>query len=122
MPYVDIVAKDDYVSLYYWTSSHNNNVGLFDPDKPTIVMLHPTGLDSSWMQRQAEDPRLYSAYNIIMFDNRIAGKSQCRFSGKYDLWVTAADLAHAFYHLRLPPSHLFAPDHGSHAILRFATL
>ena len=74
------------------------------------------------MQPQVEDPRLYNHYNIIMFDTRITGKSRCRYSGKHDLWVTAADLAHAFYHLRLPPAHVFAPDLYALAALRFAAL
>ncbi|EKM59592.1 uncharacterized protein PHACADRAFT_250189 [Phanerochaete carnosa HHB-10118-sp] len=74
------------------------------------------------MQPQVEDPRLRNHYNMIVFDTRITGKSRCRYSGKHDLWVTAADLAHAFYHLRLPPAHIFAPDLYSMAALRFAAL
>ena len=41
---------------------------------------------------------------------------------KDDLWVAAADLAQAFYHLRLPPSHIFAPDLHCGTALRFAAL
>lgn len=122
MPFVDIATKDDYASLWYWTNTCNNNVGIFDPARPVLVLLHPAGLDSSWMQPQVEDPRLYNNYNIIMFDTRITGKSRCRYSGKHDLWVTAADLAQAFYHLRLPPAHIFAPDLYSFAAMRFAAL
>ena len=122
MPFVDIVSKDDYVSLWYNTNTFNNNVGIFDPTKPTLVLLHPAGLDSSWMQPQTEDPRLHNAYNMIMFDTRITGPSETRYTGKYDLWVAAADLAHAFYHLRLPASHIFAPDLYSGAAMRFAAL
>lgn len=122
MPFVDIIAKDDYVSLWYWTNACNNNVGMFDFSRPTLVLLHPISLDSAWMQPQLEDPRLFNHYNMIMFDTRVTGKSRCRYSGKHDLWVTAADLAQAFYHLRLPPSHLFAPDLFTHSCLRFAAL
>ncbi|KAI0698873.1 Alpha/Beta hydrolase protein [Cytidiella melzeri] len=122
MPYVDIVSKDDYVSLWYKTNTCNNNIGIFDPAKPTLVLLHPCGLDSSWMQPQAEDPRLFNSYNMIMFDMRISGLSETRYTGKYDLWVAAADLAQAFYHLRLPPSHLFATDVFTGAVMRFAAL
>ncbi|KAI0775439.1 Alpha/Beta hydrolase protein [Irpex lacteus] len=122
MPCVDIVSKDDYVSLWYNTNTYNNNVSLFDPAKPTLVLLHPAGLDSSWMQTQAEDPRLHNVYNMIMFDTRITGPSETRYTGKYDLWVAAADLAQAFYHLRLPPSHIFAPDLYSGVAMRFAAL
>ncbi|KIP09848.1 hypothetical protein PHLGIDRAFT_34214 [Phlebiopsis gigantea 11061_1 CR5-6] len=122
MPFVDIVTKDDYASLWYWTNTYNNNVGIFDPARPVLVLLHPSGLDSSWMQPQVEDPRLHNNYNIIMFDTRVTGKSKCRYSGKHDLWVTAADLAQAFYHLRLPPAHIFAPDLYCFAAMRFAAL
>ena len=122
MPFVDLVSADDYVSLWYWTNTPSNTVGSFDPEKPTLVLLHPAGLDSTWMNYQVEDPRLFCEYNMIMFDTRISGQSECKFSGKHDLWVTAADLAHAFYHLQLPPAHLFAPDIYSQAALRFAAL
>ncbi|KAI0092555.1 Alpha/Beta hydrolase protein [Irpex rosettiformis] len=122
MPFVDIVSKADYVSLWYNTNTFNNNVGIFDPAKPTLVLLHPVGLDSSWMQAQAEDPRLHNSYNMVMFDTRMTGPSETRYTGKYDLWVAAADLAHAFYHLRLPPSHIFAPDLYSGVAMRFAAL
>jgi pimeloyl-ACP methyl ester carboxylesterase len=122
MPYVDIVSKDDHVSLWYRTNTYNNNVGIFDPAKPTLVLLHPGALDSSWMQPQAEDPRLHNSYNMIMFDMRITGQSESRYTGKYDFWVAAADLAHAFYHLRLPPSHIFAPGFAVNTALRLAAL
>ncbi|KAI0347009.1 alpha/beta-hydrolase [Trametopsis cervina] len=122
MPFVDIVARDDYASIWYWTNTYNNSVGIFDPEKPTIVLLHPAGLDSSWLQPQVEDPRLSDSYNMIMFDTRLSGQSQSRYTGKLDLWVTAADLAQAFYYLRLPPSHIFACDVSAEAALRFAAL
>ena len=42
MPYVDLVSGDDYASIWYDTNAPNGNVGGFDPNKPTIVMLHHT--------------------------------------------------------------------------------
>lgn len=122
MPFVDLVGDGDYASIWYWTNAYNTCVGTFDYSKPTLILLHPVGLDSSWMQPQAEDPRLHNNYNIVMFDTRITGRSQCRFNGKYDLWVAAADLAQAFYQLRLPPAHIFAPDLSAQVALRLACL
>ena len=122
MPYIDLVSGDDYASIWYWTNAYNTCVGIFDYSKPTLILLHPVGLDSSWMQPQAEDPRLHNNYNIVMFDTRIPGRSQSRFNGKYDLWVAAADLAQAFYQLRLPPAHIFAPDLSAQVALRLACL
>jgi pimeloyl-ACP methyl ester carboxylesterase len=66
------------------------------PDKPTIVMLHPLYLNSSWLWGQMDDPRLNSIYNIIAFDTRTSGKSMSSPSGMYDTWVQAADLALCF--------------------------
>lgn len=122
MPYIDLVAKDDYASLWYSTNTPNRNVGGFDPEKPTIVMLHPLHVDSAWLYPQLDDPRLADKYNIVTFDTRITGSSSHRFSGKYDLWVAAADLAHAFYHLRLPPAHIFASEVFAYVALRLAAL
>ncbi|PCH41599.1 alpha/beta-hydrolase, partial [Wolfiporia cocos MD-104 SS10] len=122
MPYVDLVSSDDYSSIWYTTNSPNGNVGGFDPAKPTIVMLHPLFLDSTWLHPQMDDPRLHTGFNIIIFDTRTTGKSLYRHSGRHDLWVTAADLAHCFHHLCLPPVHLFAPELYAYAALRFAAL
>ncbi|KAL1937580.1 hypothetical protein VTO73DRAFT_13075 [Trametes versicolor] len=122
MPYVDLVSSDDYAAIWYTTNAPACNVSGFDPAKPTLIMLHPLFLDSSWMHPQLDDPRLNANFNIIVFDLRTSGKSLYRPSGRYDLWVTAADLAHCFYHLRLPPAHIFAPELFSFSALRFAAL
>lgn len=81
----------------------NNNVGSFIRDRPTIVMLHPLFLDSSWLQSHFDDPRLASEYNIIAFDQRTMGRSRCRPSELHDSYVDAADLAHAIQ----VPSHVY---------------
>ncbi|OBZ71835.1 hypothetical protein A0H81_08215 [Grifola frondosa] len=60
-----VLRPDDYASVFYSTNAPNLNVSSLDPEKPTIVMLHPLFLDSSWMQPQLEDPRLHSSYNIV---------------------------------------------------------
>ncbi|OSX60525.1 hypothetical protein POSPLADRAFT_1047949 [Postia placenta MAD-698-R-SB12] len=122
MPYVDLVSDDDYASIWYYTNSPNGNVSGFDPDKPTIAMLHPLCLDSTFMHPQLDDPRLDLGYNIIVFDTRTTGKSLSRASGRHDLWVITADLAHCFHHLRLPPVHFFAPELYGYVALRFAVL
>lgn len=96
MPYVDLVSSDDYASIWYTTNAPSGNVGGFDPAKPTIVMMHPLFLDSTWMHSQMDDNRLHSGYNIVAFDTRTTGKSLFRPTGRQDLWVNAADLAHCF--------------------------
>ncbi|THH33739.1 hypothetical protein EUX98_g470 [Antrodiella citrinella] len=122
MPFIDLVARDDYASLWYSTNTQARNVGGFDPLKPTIVMLHPLHVDSEWLYPQLDDPRLFQKYNIVTFDTRLTGASFNRFSPKYDLWVAAADLAHAFYHLRMPPAHIFASEVFGYVALRLASL
>ncbi|CAL1702087.1 unnamed protein product [Somion occarium] len=122
MPFVDLVSKEDYASLWYYTNSPYNNVGDFKPERPTIVMLHPFIMDSTWCYPQLDDPRLNENYNIVILDTRLTGKSVCKFSGKYDLWVAAADIAHAFHHLRLPAAHIFASEVFVLVALRLAIL
>jgi pimeloyl-ACP methyl ester carboxylesterase len=95
MPFVDLVSKDDHVSLWYITNSPLGTIGAFDPSKPTILMLHPFMLDSSWLTMHMQDPRLDTKYNIVAFDMRSCGRSRCRSSGAHDSWVDAADLAMA---------------------------
>lgn len=101
----------------------NNNVGSFIRDRPTIVMLHPLFLDSSWLQSHFDDPRLASEYNIIAFDQRTMGRSRCRPSELHDSYVDAADLAHAIQILCIPPSHFLAFECVSvNAVLRLTAL
>lgn len=122
MPFVDIATADDYASLWYSTNTPYSNVGSFTPDKQTIVMLHPFAMDEAWCFPQLEDPRLGENYNIVTINTRLTGRSVCKFTGKYDLWVAAADIAHMFYHLRLPRSHIFASEVFVLVALRLAIL
>ncbi|KAF9008828.1 Alpha/Beta hydrolase protein [Cyathus striatus] len=123
MPYVDLHSGDDYASIYYTTSAPHSNVGGFDPEKPTVIILHPLFLDSTWLDHQFGDPRLYLNCNMIAFDMRTSGRSTCRPSGKHDSWVEAADLALCHQHLQLPPCHILALEGTSiNCALRFAVL
>lgn len=96
MPYVDLHSKADYASIYYTTNAPHCNVSGFDAAKPTIVILHPVFLDSTWLDLQLGDSRFNANYNLIAFDMRSCGKSYCRPSGRHDSWVEAADLAFCF--------------------------
>lgn len=96
MPYIDLLHPFDAVSIWYTASSRLGTVNSLQPDKPTIVMLHPLYLNSSWLWGQMDDPRLNSAFNMIAFDTRTSGKSMSTPSGMYDTWVQAADLALCF--------------------------
>jgi pimeloyl-ACP methyl ester carboxylesterase len=96
MPYIDLQSADDWASIYYRTNSPLNNVGGFDANKPTVVMLHGLFLDSTWMDNQFGEPRLSENYNLVAFDMRVNGRSSARPSGKHDSWVDAADLALCF--------------------------
>lgn len=141
MPYVDIYSKDDYASIFYTTNTEYDSVGGFDPGRPTIIMLHPTFLDSSWLSEQFADPRLENHFNLIAFDMRVCGKSMCRTNGKHDSWVEAADVAMCsqvrswsikffsssdscyFKTLQLPPCHVLACEYlAVNCALRFAIL
>ncbi len=96
MPYVDFISGEDRVSLWYITNTNTCNASSFDPLKPTIILLHPLFLDSTWLNTQMEDPRLNKSYNMIALDLRACGKSNSSLTGAHDCWVNAADLA--FFH------------------------
>jgi pimeloyl-ACP methyl ester carboxylesterase len=93
MPFVDLHSQDDFASIFYTTNTTFNNVSAFDPERPTIIVLHPLFLDSTWLDNQFGDPRLSGHYNVIAFDMRTCGRSRCRSSGRHDSWVDSADLA-----------------------------
>ncbi|KDR83489.1 hypothetical protein GALMADRAFT_235659 [Galerina marginata CBS 339.88] len=123
MPTVDLHSKADYASIYYRTNTPHCNVGGFDPEKPTLVILHPAFLDSTWVDSQMGDSRFDNNYNIIALDMRSCGKSVCRPNGRHDSWVDAADLAFCFQKLHLPPSHILGLEGTSiYCALRFAVL
>ncbi|KAF8640140.1 hypothetical protein AX17_001376 [Amanita inopinata Kibby_2008] len=123
MPFVDLCSKDDYASIYYKTNSLFNNVSGFDPEKPSVLILHPLLLDSSWLNYHFDDARLYQNYNMIAFDTRTSGTSKCKASGSHDSWVEAADLAFCHQILQLPQCHILALESLSvNCALRFAVL
>ncbi|KAG8218315.1 alpha/beta-hydrolase [Butyriboletus roseoflavus] len=123
MPSVHLPSRDDHVSIWYTTNSTYGNVGSFDPGKPTVALLHPLFLDSSWLTRHFDDPRLSSDYNLVAFDQRNQGRSRCRPSALHDCYVDAADLASAIQALMLPPAHFLAFECISvNAVLRLAAL
>lgn len=93
MPFVDLHSQDDFASIFYTTNTTFSNVSAFDPERPTIIVLHPLFLDSTWLDNQFGDPRLSGHYNVIAFDMRTCGRSRCRSSGRHDSWVDSADLA-----------------------------
>lgn len=119
MPHVDLYSTGDFASIFYVTNSPFGNVSGFDPDKQTVIILHPLFLDTQWLENHWGDPRLYSNFNLIAFDMRCAGKSACRASGRHDPWVEAADLAlcHLVRFLSLSPStYLLDTDRGIHPL------
>jgi hypothetical protein len=86
-------GADDWISIWYDTSSPNGWTTGFDPAKPTVLLMHPPFLDSSWMHFQAEDARLRGRCNILAYDARAAGQTKHIPTGKHDIWTDAADLA-----------------------------
>ncbi|KAL1721333.1 Alpha/Beta hydrolase protein [Schizophyllum commune] len=123
MPYVDLYSNDDYARIHYKTNTLFNNVGGFDPEKPTVVILHPNFLDSTWVHNQFSDLRLDDGFNLIAFDMRVNGRSRARPSGRHDSWTDAADLAFCHSMLGLPPWHILALEGVSvNTALRFAAL
>ncbi|KAI0069187.1 alpha/beta-hydrolase [Artomyces pyxidatus] len=114
---------DDYAAFWYTTNSPTGWVGSFDPSKPTIILLPPPYLDSTWLNTQFEDPRLDANFNMIAFDARHTGKTLARVHGGQDAWTDAADLAMACQELCLPPAHVWAAEApATYCALRFATL
>jgi pimeloyl-ACP methyl ester carboxylesterase len=75
------------------TNSQFGNVSGFDPEKPTVLVLHPMFFDTQWLDYHWGDPRLYQNFNLIAFDMRCSGRTVCRPNPRHDTWVEAADVA-----------------------------
>lgn len=93
MPFIDLHSKDDFASIFYITNTDFGNVGGFDPEKPTVIILHPMFFDVQWIDNHWGDPRIYQKCNLIAFDMRCSGRSVSRPSARHDTWVEAADIA-----------------------------
>ncbi|KAF8527486.1 Alpha/Beta hydrolase protein [Hysterangium stoloniferum] len=100
------IAND--IALFYITNTPNDNVALFDTQKPTILLMHPVSLDVTWLRGQFKEPRLTNMYNMIAFDQRNSGRTKSTYSARRDSYVDAADVAFACELLQLPPVHVFA--------------
>lgn len=143
MPFIDLYSTNDFVSIYYKTNSEYGNVGGFDMDKPTILILPPMFFDTQWLDNHWGDPRLYQNFNLIALDMRCSGETVSRPNPRHDTWVEAADVAlcHLVCYiltyilhdhgltftitqkLRLPPCHIMALEPISVCVaLRFALL
>lgn len=116
MPWVDLQTPDDYASIFYFTTSITGNAGGLDPNRPTVILLHPIFLDSTWVDIQFQDLRLYTSFNLVAFDMRSSGKSKCRLNPLHDSWVNAADLA-----LCMQVGRIFALVYLGHALIRSET-
>jgi pimeloyl-ACP methyl ester carboxylesterase len=132
MPYIDIVSTQSWTSIWYICNSPTGQTTGFDPVKPTILLLHPFLLDTTWLRAQLDNPDLSEKYNLIAPDLRCHGRSKSSLTGYHDLFVEAADLAflhhvrgirsisslalihtcHNFVNqrLHLPPVHVFAAE------------
>ncbi|KAH9998107.1 hypothetical protein BJV74DRAFT_767974 [Russula compacta] len=108
MPYVDIAQGNDFASSWYITNSPIGHVRSFNPDKPTIIFLHPFFLDLRWLDAPFGNPRLDEDYNLIAFDQCTAGWTLSQPNGKQDSWTDAVDLEFACQALWLPPAHIWA--------------
>jgi len=93
MPFIDLYSTNDFVSIYYKTNSQYGNVGGFDMDKPTILILPPMFFDTQWLDNHWGDPRLYQNFNLVALDMRCSGETVSRPSPRHDTWVEAADVA-----------------------------
>lgn len=119
MPFVAIA--EDGIELSYRTNFPDDDVTRLDPNLPTILLLHPLFLDSTFVEPQFAHFR--AGYNLIAFDQVSAGQTRAPLDYTRDAWADAALLARAHELLRLPPCHVFASQNLSvNLALRFAIL
>ena len=93
MPWLDLVSRSDWCSIWYISNGKLGTTASFDVTKPTVLLLHPVFLDSSWLRAQLDDARLNEGYNLITMDSRCHGRTKSTPSGRHDIWSEVADVA-----------------------------
>ncbi|KWU45744.1 alpha/beta-hydrolase [Rhodotorula sp. JG-1b] len=106
MPHVQLPGE---VRLYYEFRSAASDLG--DSTKPSVILLAPCFLDSTFLEPYVE--ALRKDYAVTTVELRGQGRTIGGASPNYDYWVAAADLAFLMHALHLPPSHIFAPGHAA---------
>lgn len=77
MPFIPLPSRDGLRTFARINHSSDSDAddaadpsSLIDPDKPSLVMLHPP-MSSGWcFKAQFEDSRLLDAFNLIALDSR----------------------------------------------------
>ena len=109
MPWLDIVSSKDWCSIWYISNGPTGVTSSFDVAKPTVLLLHPVFLDTTWLRAQMDDMRLSEGYNLVAMDARCHGRTKSTPSGLHDIWVEVADVAffcHVSYAPHLMPGRL----------------
>lgn len=93
MPWLDLVSRSDWCSIWYISNGPTGQTSSFDGAKPTVLLMHPDYLDTTWLRAQLDDARLSEGYNLVAMDTRCHGRTKSTPSGRHDIWVEAADVA-----------------------------
>ncbi|KAG0145708.1 hypothetical protein CROQUDRAFT_45430 [Cronartium quercuum f. sp. fusiforme G11] len=83
--------------------------------KPWLLVIHPGYGDLTDVKSITDDEEYLERFNIIAFDGRDHGRTECPISPSRDYNSMSADLAFAMQKLGLPPvnvlaSHIWATD------------
>lgn len=100
MPFVDVSAPSDSLSIFYRTNLPLDDISLLHTgaigQKRTLLMLGHHMLSAEFLDNQFNDLELSSNFNLIGLDYPGHGKSECpKFDSKeqllkVDCWVLGA--------------------------------
>jgi pimeloyl-ACP methyl ester carboxylesterase len=106
MPYLKISSSLTFFYLIPSCPDHDNPY--LDPQKPTLLLLHPRLFDSYFFTPQWRDARLARGYNLLAIDHHYHGKTKVTMDDKpYDFDLIAKDLLKALDKLGVDKCHIF---------------
>jgi len=93
--------------MHYIIPSSSYIAPCIDPERPTVVLLHPRFFDSHFFGPQYRDSRLAKGYNLVAIDHHYHGQTIAPLDDKpYNCQKVAKDVLAAMDALKIKQAHL----------------
>jgi pimeloyl-ACP methyl ester carboxylesterase len=70
------------LQMHYIIPSSSRGASHIDPERPTVILLHPRFFDLHFFGPQYRDSRLAKGYNLIAIDHHYHGKTTAPLDDK----------------------------------------
>ncbi|PVG02333.1 alpha/beta-hydrolase [Serendipita vermifera] len=112
MPYITVA--EDLTFHYVIPTSKDPLHPKLDPEKETLLLLHPRMFDLQVLEPQFACERLSKKYNLLAIDQHWHGLTKIPLDDKpYDYWKVTRDLLAVLDALGVKTCHVFGLQHGA---------